>query len=163
MKLSSSSRHNTPSEEAGEVIDIDVTPVMNMLVVLIPILISMTVFTQYAVHKFYLPPNAGAGLNQQQGPVKRKTTVVVAPEYVLVTLGADQLDSLALDRTTLPRFQAALETSRKQADDSTKVIVSVRDSVAFENVVEVMDLCRSVGFHDVGLSAAPEPEPEVAQ
>lgn len=160
MRLSSSNRNNTPSEEAGEVLDVDVTPIMNMLVVLIPILISMAVFTHYSVHKFFLPSNAGSSLSQDQGPVKLKTTVLVDEEYLLVAVGGEQVDSL-------PRMQKsyneeglllALARGRAQADDTAKVVISVRDNVEFESAVTIMDYCRSAGFENVGLSSAPGEE-----
>ncbi len=82
MRLTVSNRGNTPSESASEVFDIDVTPVMNMFVVLIPFLVSMAVFSHFASHDFYLPSNAGAGLDQSQGKLKLKTTLV----FLILTL-----------------------------------------------------------------------------
>lgn len=160
MKLSFSNRHNTPSEEAGQVIDIDVTPIMNMLVVLIPILISMAVFTHYSVHKFFLPSNAGSSQLQDQGPVKLKTTVLVDKEYLLVAVGGEQIDSLPMrnDEYNEGGLLGALALGREQSDDSTKVVVSIRDDVEFESAVEIMDYCRSAGFEHVGLSSAPKEE-----
>lgn len=160
MRLSFSNRHNTPSEEAGQVIDIDVTPIMNMLVVLIPILISMAVFTHYSVHKFFLPSNAGSSLSQDQGPVKLKTTVLVDKEYLLIAVGGEQVDSLQKESAGFNEsaLQLALSKGRAQADDTAKVVISVRDNVAFESAVEIMDYCRAAGFANVGLSSAPKEE-----
>jgi biopolymer transport protein ExbD len=39
-----------------ELFDLDVTPVMNLFMVLIPFLVSMAVFTHLAVVDFSLPP-----------------------------------------------------------------------------------------------------------
>lgn len=160
MRLSFSNRHNTPSEEAGQVIDIDVTPIMNMLVVLIPILISMAVFTHYSVHKFFLPSNAGSNLSQDQGPVKLKTTVLVDSDYLLIAVGGEQVDSLQRGEGGYREedLLQALAKGRAQSDDTAKVVISVRDKVEFESAVEVMDYCRSAGFANVGLSSAPEAE-----
>lgn len=157
MKLSFSKRHDTPSETADQVIDIDVTPIMNMLVVLIPILVSMAVFSHYAVHRFYLPSNAGNAIEENKGPVKLKTTLLVDNDYMLVAVGGDQVDSLPVGggRFDTKRLTQALLRGRQMSHDSTKVIISVRDQVLFENTVDLMDLCRNVGFENIGLSSAP--------
>ena len=156
MKLSSSRRHSTPSEVADEVFDIDVTPIMNMFVVLIPFLVSMAVFSHFAVHKFYLPPNAGSNLNSN-GKVKFKTTVVVDNRYLLITLGGELIDSISIkDNTISPkRFEKSLFLSQSQSEDSLKVVVSPKDNVKIKRVVKTMDRCREFGFTSIGLSSAP--------
>jgi len=160
VKLSVSKRHLIPSESAEDAMDIDVTPIMNMFVVLIPFLVSMAVFTHLAVHKFYLPPEASAGLDQSNGPVKFKTTVVLTSQAVLVTLGGDQIDSLPAENGEyqFEKLKPSLEKARNQSGEPTKSVVSVRDSVAFKFVVQAMDLCRESGFSEVGLASAPEKE-----
>lgn len=156
MKLKFSERSKTPSEVAEENIDIDVTPVMNMFVVLIPFLISMAVFTHLAVHQFTLPANAGSDLDQSKGPVTLKTTVVVHNDFALVTRGGKELDSIPRRSDSL--FTELLKKSLSVIieSDSTakKVIVSVKDSVPFERVVSVMDICRESGFKSVGIASA---------
>lgn len=161
MKLSFSKRHSTPSETADQVIDIDVTPIMNMLVVLIPILVSMAVFSHYSVHRFYLPSNAGNSSQQQKDEkVKLKTTLLVSNDYLLIAVGGDQVDSIPREKAAYDtmRLKESLFRGRKMSDDSAKVVISVRDEVLFENTVELMDLCREVGFENIGLSSAPAPD-----
>ncbi len=159
MKLTVSNRHAIPSESANEAMDIDVTPIMNMFVVLIPFLVSMAVFTHLAVHKFYLPPEASAGLDQN-GPVKFKTTLVLTGEAALVTLGGDQIDSLPVENGEYPfeKLKPSLEKAMALSGEPTKSVVSVRDSVEFKYVVNAMDICRESGFAEVGLTSAPEKE-----
>lgn len=160
MKLSFSKRHDTPSEAADQVIDIDVTPIMNMLVVLIPILVSMAVFSHYAVHRFYLPSNAGNAVDNDTSKVKLKTTLLVDRDYIIIAVGGDEVDSLPVEKGVynVDALENALITGRGLSGDSTKVVISVRDEVLFDKTVELMDLCRSVGFENVGLSSAPVAE-----
>lgn len=156
MKLTVSNRAKTASE-AAEVFDIDVTPVMNMFVVLIPFLVSMAVFSHFASHDFYLPSNAGAGLDQSDGKLRLKTTVVIAKDYLLVAVGGDLVDSLPINNGVYPfnSLKPALIKGREMSSDSLKTVVSVADGVKFKSAVTVMDICRSVGFEAVGLSSAP--------
>lgn len=160
MKLSFSKRHSTPSETADQVIDIDVTPIMNMLVVLIPILVSMAVFSHYAVHRFYLPSDAGSSTQQNNEKIKLKTTLLVSNEYLLVAVGGDQIDSIPRVNGSFDMIhvKSSLFRGREVSDDHSKVVISVRDEVLFENTVELMDLCREVGFENIGLSSAPAPD-----
>ncbi len=159
MKLTVSNRHSVPSETADENMDIDVTPIMNMFVVLIPFLVSMAVFTHLSVHQFYLPSEAGASLEQSKGPVKLKTTVVLSGEALLVSVGGEVVDSLPLNdegKYPFDSLPAVLQKARELSGDKEKSVVSVRDQVPFKHVVTVMDLCRANGFTGVGLASAPE-------
>lgn len=156
MKLTSSHRRNTPSEEVGDVFDIDVTPVMNMFVVLIPFLVSMAVFAQFSMHKFYLPSDAANTQNRSTGQVKLKTTVVLNPTHMLLTLGGESLDSVSFsDPEWDKKLRESLVAVRASSGDSTKAVVAVHDDVEFEEVVDIMDACREIGFEDVGLSETP--------
>lgn len=146
----------TPSEMARNVIDIDVTPVMNMFVILIPFLVSMAVFTHVSIIEFSLPPNVGAGLSRSAGKPKLKLTVVVAPEYLAVTLGENMLDSIPNSDMGYDYglFLEKLFSRRGEADISDEVIVAVRDEIRIKHIVRVMDRCREAGFAKVGLSSA---------
>ncbi len=158
MKLTVSNRHAIPSESVEENIDIDVTPIMNMFVVLIPFLVSMAVFTHLSVHQFYLPSEAGANLDQSDGPVKLKTTVILSETAILVTVGGETVDSLPLiaDAYQFDSLPSVLIKARDISGDKEKSVVSVKDKVPFKHVVSVMDLCREAGFSGVGLASAPE-------
>ena len=155
MKLTGSHRRNTPSEEVGEVFDIDVTPIMNLFVVLIPFLVSMAVFSHFSVHHFSLPSDASNTQDVHTGIVKLKTTLVLNPTHLLVTLGGEIKDSLSYQDDWAIALPATLATVRLQATDTTNAIVSVADDVPFQWVVTAMDYCKEAGFENVGLSEAP--------
>jgi biopolymer transport protein ExbD len=151
----------TPSDAASEVINIDVTPVMNMFVILIPFLVSVAVFTQLSIIDFSLPPNVGTGLDDSKGKPKLKITVVVTPQYLAITHGAKMLDSIAVSdgEYNYETFYTQLLLRREESDIKDEVVVAVRDVIRFKYVVNVMDRCRDAGFKKVGLSSATE-EPE---
>ena len=64
MKLSF--LNHQPPSEAADVADLDVTPVMNMFVILIPFLVSMAVFAHVSIIEFSLPPNVGPSMAASQ-------------------------------------------------------------------------------------------------
>ncbi len=156
--LSFTKRTQSPSEVAGETVDVDVTPVMNMFIILIPFLVSMAVFTHVSIVEFGLPPNVGTGLDSGDGKPKLKITVVVAQRYLGITYGENMLDSIprAPAGYQLDTLAARLVQRRASADIKDEVIVAVRDPVRFKHVIAVMDRCRESGFAKVGLSSAPE-------
>ena len=148
----------TPSEAAENAVNLDITPVMNLFIIIIPFLISMAVFTHVYVVDFGVPPNVGTGLDQSQGKPKLRITVVLAPTFVAVTRGEKMLDSLATPAGVPPMdsLQARLMRRRSETEVQDEVVVAVRDAVVFDNVVKVMDACRTVGFTKLGLSSATE-------
>jgi biopolymer transport protein ExbD len=157
MQLSFMRSMLSPSEVA-DVIDIDVTPVMNMFIILIPFLVSVAVFTQLSILEFSLPPNVGTGLDDSTGKPKLKLTVVVTPDYLALTHGENLLDSMGLKegRFDLSMLTERLLVRRDSIEIKDEVIVAVRDKVKFEDVVSVMDRCREAGFEKTGLSSATE-------
>ncbi|MBD3314653.1 MAG: hypothetical protein GF344_02595, partial [Chitinivibrionales bacterium] len=96
MRTHSTLTRGRTISESADIAELDITPIMNMFIILIPFLVSMAVFTHLAILKFSLPPNVGTGLDDSQGKPKVKLTVVVAPRYLAITHGDTMLDSLAL-------------------------------------------------------------------
>lgn len=145
----------SPSESV-EIPDLDVTPIMNMFIILIPFLVSMAVFTHLSVLEFNLPSNAGTGLDSSIGKPKLKITIVVAKDHLAITHGEHLLDSIpvANQNYDLAEFRNNLSRCRKGVSIQDEAIVAVRDNVKFKHVVHIMDECRSVGFAKIGLSNA---------
>ena len=153
-------RHRTPSE-AGGVPDVDVTPVMNMFIILIPFLVSMAVFTHVSILEFSLPPNVGAQLDAKEGKPRLKPTIVIKEEFLAVTLGESMLDSIALrgGRHDVDSLRRALRMRRPSFDIANEAIVAAGDRINVETIVAVMDACRAEGFAKLGLSEASGGEP----
>jgi len=160
-------RSNRPPSEAAEVPDLDVTPIMNMFIILIPFLVSMAVFTHLSIVEFSLPPNVGnASLDTSSGKPKLKLTIVLGSDFMSITRGATVLDSLSCKNGNFPFDSIAVRLAiRKQQvtdEDSEigkEVVIASRDAVRFKNVVKTMDMCKELGFDKVGLSSAPS-DPE---
>ncbi|NLG18125.1 MAG: biopolymer transporter ExbD [Fibrobacter sp.] len=144
-----------PSEAAAEASDLDVTPVMNLFIILIPFLVSMAVFTHLSIVEFSLPPDLGAGKNDSSAKPVPKLTVRIGRDFLAVVLGERMLDSLAV--TTEFPFDTLLLRLKYRVQElsySDEVIVASRDNIPFKHVVRVMDLCREAGLKKVGLSSA---------
>lgn len=144
------------SIESESVPELDVTPVMNMFVILIPFLISMAVFTHMSILSFSLPPDSSSGINQNSGKPRLKLTVVVTDDYLAITHGEKMLDSIPTINGFI-NYSGLVQkmiTHRASMDIQDEAIVAVRDSVKFQDMVKVMDICRAAGFEKIGVSSA---------
>jgi biopolymer transport protein ExbD len=149
-------KHRLPSEAGSAVLDLDVTPMMNVLIILIPYLISMAVFTHLAVIGFSLPPNVCVGLDAGGGTPTLKLTVVVAPDFVAITQGDDMLDSIPVAAGGYPYavLRDKLVALRDSASVKDEIVVASRDGIQCKYLVRIMDSCREAGFSRLGLSSA---------
>jgi biopolymer transport protein ExbD len=149
-----------PSEAIEPEIDIDVKPILNVLIILIPFLVSVAVYTNLAVIDMSLPPNvtAAAGAGAANEKPKLKITVVVAPSFCAITLGESLLDSIPRIGGDYPyaTLAARLSARRASADVKDEVIVAPRDKIPFKYVVRIMDACKKTGFDKVSLASATE-------
>jgi biopolymer transport protein ExbD len=149
-----------PSEAVEAEIDIDVKPIMNVLIILIPFLVSLAVYTRLAVIDMSLPPNvtSAAGSAAAGEKPRLKVTVVVAPDYFAVTLGETLLDSIGRQGNDYgyDSLVSRLSARRDQAEVKDEVIVAPRDGIHFKYVVRVMDACKKTGFEKVSLASATE-------
>lgn len=133
-----------PSQQAG-VADVDVTPVMNMFIILVPFLVSMAVFSQVASHAFSLP--ASDGPTEAITAAELPLTVALRVDGVLIARGDRELATLPAD---LAGLDAVLAAERGRGRD--QVVVAVDDAVTCAAIVRCLDRCRDGGYSDVGLA-----------
>ena len=145
-----------PPSTAADVTEVDVTPVMNMFIILIPFLVSMAIFTHLSIIEFSLPPNVGPGMNNSSEKPKPKLTVRIGKDYVGIVLGEQLLDSLRVEGELFPfdTLSVRLKMRKLEVENRDEVIVASRDDISFKHVVKIMDLCREAGFQKIGLSSA---------
>ena len=114
-----------PSKKV-EMVDLDVTPIMNMFVILIPFLVSMAVFTHYSVLEFSLPPNAGVG---NGGPQKKdlKLTLVVRSSGYDLTIGDSVVNTITIDpdKNDYEKLEEELSSLRQDLTRKNEVVVAV--------------------------------------
>lgn len=147
---------NPPPSSLEDQCDIDVTPIMSMLIILIPFLVSMAVMTHLSILQFSLPPNVGPGMGAGSEKPKLKLTVVVAEEFLAITHGENMLDSVPVlnGEYDYAVFGLKLVERRKTVDTGNELVVASRDRIKLKTVVAVMDQCREAGFEKIGMSGA---------
>ncbi len=157
MKLSLIRSIHPPSEQIPEA-EVDVTPVMNMFIILIPFLVSMAVFTQLSIVEISLPPNIGSQTSDSETKPQPKLTVRIGNDYVGIVIGEKLLDSLPVVNGIFPMdtLGERLKLRRNELSYNEQVIIASMDAIPFRRVVEAMDLCRAAGLEKIGLSSATE-------
>ena len=156
-QLSVSSKSFVPSDAVDSEIDIDVKPMMGVLIILIPFLVSVAVYTRIAIIDLSLPPNitsvALPGSGEKPMP---KLTVVVAQNYFCITLGETLLDSIPRtdEKISYDSLAQCLDKRKQSGQSNEEIIVASRDGIQFKYVVRVMDACTKSGFSKVSLASA---------
>ncbi|KMQ51166.1 hypothetical protein CHISP_1872 [Chitinispirillum alkaliphilum] len=156
MSLLSSCKGLKHPSEAAEMADVDVTPIMNMFIILIPFLVSMAVFTHLSILPFSVPSDTGSAASASEDEDPRlRLTIVLSTDYLKLAHGEMLLDSIHVLDSGHDFDRLGLVLSAKMADyDDGEVVIAVRDNVKIQNVVKVMDICKINNFEKVGISSA---------
>jgi biopolymer transport protein ExbD len=143
-----------------EEVELNLTPIMNMFLVMIPFLVSMAVFAHMAIIEVNLPQDAAG---QSKGPKSKdlKLTVVLATDGYSIVVGDSLYEAIPLVNGihSPDSLRRSLESIRGSLTNREQLIVAVNDSIPFEKVVDAMDAGRESGFSKLSLSGgAPAPE-----
>lgn len=138
-------------------IDLDMSPIMNILIILISFLVTMVVFTHIAMVKFSLPPE-GAGGGGGGAPGK-ELTVVVSESGFQVMGGEERAEPLPRKegRFDFPGLRLVMAGLKKAHPSQETVILLIAPSILYEDIIGAMDACRENGFPQVLLSGGAAP------
>ncbi len=130
--------------------DLDVTPVMNMFIILIPFLVGMSAFTHLSAHVLDVPGDQSLVADAPTPPPP--LVLNVATESWRLSIGGRVLSEGEFPATTPASALARLEKGR--------LIIAAGPALPAEDVVRCLDMARAAGFQDVGLAAAgPDADP----
>lgn len=159
MAFQPSKRKDKALSSLIEAEDIDVTPLMNMMVILIPFLISMAVFTEVATLNFSLPPamaegEAPAGSEAKEENNKLDISIAMTDKGFTIT-GTGQVMPLipkAGDKYDLASLNKMVRAIKMQYPNQEDVVLIIEQDVYYEDIINVMDICRDAQFPNIGLS-----------
>lgn len=140
----------------GESIDLDVTPYLNVFLALLPLLITMTVFTNLAVIDFSLPP-AQSPDAASTTPAEQKeldiSVVVTKSGFQIVGTGK-KLDMVPMNMGTyqFDQLRLLLKAIKFQYPSQKSVVLVIEGDVLYDDIVSFMDVCREAQFPDIALS-----------
>ena len=135
--------------------DLDVTPMMNFFMILIPFLVSMAIFTQIAVVEFSLPPSTAAeDLGDDKETKELDISIVVTQNgFQIVGTGRklDLVPKLQGDYQ-FKQLQVLLKAIKFQYPSQKSVVLVFDGDVLYDDIIKFMDICRESQFPDIGLS-----------
>ncbi|MHA7835457.1 MAG: ExbD/TolR family protein [Algiphilus sp.] len=123
--------------------ELQITAFMNLMVVLVPFLLITAVFSQLAVLELALPEPASE--SSDEPPLPPGLRVVVRADAVTVTDGGspvqafERADDGAINTEALGALLSEIKSRRP---DDTAITLLLEPSVAYEDLVTVMDTVR---------------------
>jgi biopolymer transport protein ExbD len=137
-----------------ESFDLDITPMMNIFMILIPFLVSMAVFTQIAVVEFSLPPAQVSGEGGEESSKELDISIVVTGNgFQIVGTGRklDMIPKLQGD-FQYPQLRTLLKAIKFQYPSQKSVVLVFEGDILYDDIIKFMDICRESQFPDIGLS-----------
>jgi hypothetical protein len=130
---------------------------INLMITLVPFLLSIAVFSRLAVLDLHLPdlPGADPGVVSLQPPSSSPRvvlTVGIEPDGVTVSNGPERIARLPrkegrLDEQGLSRLMEGL---KEKYPDEKEVVILSRPETLYEELIAVMDACRLVKTVEAG-------------
>jgi biopolymer transport protein ExbD len=143
--------------------DLNITPIMNVFMILVPFLLLTAAFAQTAMVDLSLPVSADSKEQQDEELIDLNLRVSIIPAGLRVEGTAASLElvpRLSDGGYDFDRLATQLTTVRKSFPDERAVVVAASPSIRYQTVVQVMDRCKAVGFSDISVGPA---DPEVTQ
>ncbi|GAB4358464.1 MAG: hypothetical protein Kow006_26920 [Gammaproteobacteria bacterium] len=147
------------SQEAA---DLNVTAFMNLMVVLVPFLLIMAVFSRITIHELNLP-NAGGG----DDPVKPELQLEVTIRSDRLVIGDRASGVLATLRKNekgydLDGLSKWLQRIKARFPDVTSVSILLEPDISYNDLIQVMDTARMYEVKEKGERIKAELFPEIA-
>jgi len=134
-------------DKGGPMADINVTPMADVMIVLLIIFMVITPLLQKGVDVKL--PEAG---NTQERKDQPKIPVVAVRKDTTVYLGSQRLDNQA---NLLPLLK---DMVRDMAEGTRMIYLEADEELPYSEVMKVMDLAREAGVEEVALIAEPRVE-----
>jgi biopolymer transport protein ExbD len=147
-------RANKSLSKDVEMIDLDLTPFMNIFMVLIPFLAVMAVFTRIAVLEFSLPPAQSEAANGNIQNKELDVSIVITDDGYRIVGTGKKLDLVPKIRGhyQLEQLRALLKAIKFEYPSQKSLVLVLAPDVLYDDVIHFMDVCRESQFPDIGLS-----------
>jgi biopolymer transport protein ExbD len=130
----------------NESTDLDLTPMMNLMVVLAPFLLITAVFTRLSVLEIYLPPPASAELMSKLPlPEEQLVLTISITEKGLVVANGTKIISFVQPTSNghdLQSLSAVLQQIKARFPGVDNAIILSKPDIPYEQLVQVMDASR---------------------
>lgn len=137
--------------------ELQLTPIMNVFLIIIPFLLMTASFVQMAILELNLP-NLG-GRRSQASQTEQKAVII---NLLMIKETGFELKSPDLQFSPIPRqgnqyslngLKAELGRIKGRYQDSEDIIIQPESTIKYELIIHVMDTCREAGFPNISISA----------
>jgi biopolymer transport protein ExbD len=140
--------------------DLELRPLMNVFIVLIPMLLMSAVFMEVRVIEMS-QPHAGGGAQVKPAAAPLELALRVRGDTYLVTGNGISPLTFArrsvpgpagvLDRTTSEQLMAALSRLAASHPDNREIRIVAESGTHYQEIVSLMDLARAAGLPEAAL------------
>ncbi|MBD3383696.1 hypothetical protein GF407_02115 [candidate division KSB1 bacterium] len=138
--------------------DVDITPVMNIFLILIPFLLLTAVFVKVAILDLSLP---NLESRDSRSTINKKQPESVVLNFLFIRTDELELKSPKLSFPKLSKtesgydwqqLQQQLQRTKQQYPESEDIIISPENEIKYQTIITVMDQCREAGFPNISIS-----------
>lgn len=143
---------------------------INLMITLVPFLLSIAVFSRLAILELHLPklsaPMENVSLQTPEPPPSSRfaLTVAIEEEGVAVSNGSERLAFYPSREGRAPtdELSALMQKLKKEHPSEQEVVILSRPKTAYEDLVSIMDACRLAKIEEGGSKTAVSLFPHVA-
>jgi biopolymer transport protein ExbD len=137
--------------------ELEVTAFINLIVVLVPFLLSTAVFSKLSVMELSLPAAAAAGLEQLKAEDLQLEVVLRADAMEVGDRigGLIQRIPASADGPDTTALIALMQGIKTKFPQETEVSVLPEADTAYQHIVKVMDAARAAQFPEIAVGDAP--------
>ncbi len=140
--------------------DLNIMPVMNLFLILVPFLLVTATFVELAVLDISLPEMQASNrqTQQHQQAQERKPAVL---NLLAIRENGIELKSPTFTFGLIPRrtegydynlLKSYLAQVKQKFPDAVDVVIAPEDNIRYQVVIDIMDRCREAGFPNVSIS-----------
>lgn len=146
------------TREAGSS-ELQMTPIMNVFLILVPFLLLTASFVKLAVLEMSLPSltqSAGGSITQASEDNKPLVLNMLAVRQNGFELKSPTLTFSFIEKKgeqyDFEQLQAKLRQIKDKFPDSEDMVIQPEDAIKYDDVIKVMDRCRDSGFPNISIS-----------
>ncbi|MDZ7362176.1 MAG: biopolymer transporter ExbD [candidate division KSB1 bacterium] len=138
--------------------DLNMTPVMNIFLILVPFLLLTASFVKIAILEMSLPSLSQKNSSVSQPSEEKKALVL---NMLAIRENGFELKSPTFNfpfimkkgaQYDFEQLQANLRQIKEKFPDSEDVVIQPEDMIKYDDVIKVMDRCRESGFANISIS-----------
>lgn len=143
--------------KSSEEEELQLTPIMNVFLIIIPFLLMTASFVQMAILELNLPALGGRKSHTSQS--EQKPVII---NLLMIKEAGFELKSPDMQFSLIPKqgaqhslngLKTELARIKTRYQDSEDIIIQPESTIKYELIIHVMDTCREAGFPNISISA----------